>query len=144
MPRHSMLISALALAAMMLVSAAPVVQQQLPPRPVRVVVPFTPGGFPDRIARLIADEMSETHPQRVYVENKPGAGGMIGAAEVARAAPDGTTLLMSTMPTLVLAPLINPRPDFRPVEDLSHIATSAARPMPSSSRPRASCNPSPT
>ena len=121
MPRYSILISALALAAMMLVSAAPAAAQ-LPPRPVRVVVPFTPGGFPDRIARLIADQMSETHPQRVYVENKPGAGGMIGAAEVARSAPDGTTLLMSTMPTLVLAPLINPRPDFRPVEDLSHVA----------------------
>jgi tripartite-type tricarboxylate transporter receptor subunit TctC len=117
MSRHLKLISL----AMMLVFPAPA-WAQLPPRPVRIVVPFTPGGFPDRIARLIAGEMSETHPQRVYVENKPGAGGMIGAAEVARAAPDGTTLLMSTMPTLVLAPLINPRPDFRPVEDLTHVA----------------------
>jgi tripartite-type tricarboxylate transporter receptor subunit TctC len=120
MSRHSMLISGL-VTAMMLVSAAPA-SAQLPPRPVRIVVPFTPGGFPDRIARLIAGEMSETHSQRVYVENKPGAGGMIGAVEVARAAPDGTTLLMSTMPTLVLAPLINPRPDFRPIEDLTHVA----------------------
>jgi tripartite-type tricarboxylate transporter receptor subunit TctC len=84
-------------------------------------VPFASAGFADRIARVIASEMSETHPQRVYVENKPGAGGMLGSAEVARAAPDGTAFLMSSMPTLVIAPLINPRPDFRPVEDFSHI-----------------------
>ena len=121
MSRHSARISALTGAAMTLVFAEPAAAQ-LPPRPVRIVVPFTPGGFPDRFARLIAAEISETHPQGVYVENKPGAGGMIGAAEVARATPDGTTLLMSTMPTLVLAPLINPRPDFRPVDDLSHVA----------------------
>jgi tripartite-type tricarboxylate transporter receptor subunit TctC len=55
------------------------------------------------------------------VENKPGAGGMIGTAEGARAEPDGTTLVISSMPTLVLAPLINPRSDFRPMEDFSHI-----------------------
>ena len=121
MPHLSMLTSALAAAAALLASAAPAMAQQLPPRPVRIVVPFASAGFADRIARVIAGEMSETHPQRVYVENKPGAGGMLGSAEVARAAPDGTTLLMSTMPTLVLAPLINPRPDFRPVEDFSHI-----------------------
>jgi tripartite-type tricarboxylate transporter receptor subunit TctC len=119
MPCLSML--ALAVAAALFASAAPAVAQQLPSRPIRIVVPFTPSGFPDRIARLIAGEMSDTHPQRVFVENKPGAGGIIGSAEVARAAPDGTTLLMSIMPTLVLAPLINPRPDFRPVEDFSHI-----------------------
>jgi tripartite-type tricarboxylate transporter receptor subunit TctC len=121
MPRHLMLLSGLAIALTLLASAAPALAQQLPQRPVRIVVPFAPSGFPDRIARVIAIEMSETHPQRVYVENKPGAGGLIGSAEVARAAPDGTTLLMSTMPTLVLAPLVNPRPDFRAVEDFSHI-----------------------
>jgi tripartite-type tricarboxylate transporter receptor subunit TctC len=121
MPRLSMLISGLAVATTLIASAAPVVAQDLPPRPVRIVVPFASAGFADRIARVIASEMSETHPQRVYVENKPGAGGMLGSAEVARAAPDGTAFLMSSMPTLVIAPLINPRPDFRPVEDFSHI-----------------------
>jgi tripartite-type tricarboxylate transporter receptor subunit TctC len=101
--------------------SAPVAAQQLPPRPVRIVVPFAPAGFPDRIARVLAAEWSETLQQRVYVENKPGAAGMIGTAEVARAEPDGTTLVISSMPTLVLAPLINPRSDFRPIEDLTHI-----------------------
>ena len=143
MPRHSMLISALTLARDDAVSGR-LLRHSF--RRVRSVLSCRsrPSGFPDRIARLIAGEMSETHPQRVFVENKPGAGGMIGSTEVARAAPDGATLLMSTMPTLVLAPLINPRPDFRPVEDFSHIATSAVRPTPLSSRPRANCSPSPT
>lgn len=121
MRQHSMWIAGLAVAVTMLVDIAPTAAQQLPQRPIRIVVPFTPSGFPDRIARLIAGEMSETNAQRVFVENKPGAGGMIGSTEVARAAPDGTTLLMSTMPSMVLAPLVNPRPDFRPVEDFSHI-----------------------
>jgi tripartite-type tricarboxylate transporter receptor subunit TctC len=121
MSRISILISGLALIALSPAFAVPVAAQQLPPRPIRVVVPFSPAGFPDRIARVLANEWSETLRQRVYVENKPGAGGMIGTAEGARAEPDGTTLVISSMPTLVLAPLINPRSDFRPMEDFSHI-----------------------
>jgi tripartite-type tricarboxylate transporter receptor subunit TctC len=117
----SILISGLALTALSPAFAVPVAAQQLPPRPIRVVVPFSPAGFPDRIARVLANEWSETLRQRVYVENKPGAGGMIGTAEAARAEPDGTTLVISSMPTLVLAPLINARSDFRPMEDFSHI-----------------------
>jgi tripartite-type tricarboxylate transporter receptor subunit TctC len=113
----SKLIAGLALVAI----SAPVEAQQLPPRPIRIVVPFSPAGFPDRIARVLAAEWSEALQQRVYVENKPGAAGMIGTAEAARAEPDGTTLVISSMPTLVLAPLINPRSDFRPIEDLRHI-----------------------
>jgi tripartite-type tricarboxylate transporter receptor subunit TctC len=101
--------------------SAPVAAQQLPRSAIRIVVPFSPAGFPDRIARVLASEWSATLGQRVYVENKPGAAGIIGTAEAARAEPDGTTLVISSMPTLVLAPLINPRSDFRPIEDLRHI-----------------------
>ena len=96
--------------------------EPLPSRPIRLIVPFTPGGFPDRIARVLAGEWQKENSQRIYVENKPGAGGMLGAAQVARAEPDGTTLLVSSLPTLVLAPLINPHADFRPIEDFSHLA----------------------
>jgi tripartite-type tricarboxylate transporter receptor subunit TctC len=120
MSRLSILISGLVLVALLPASAF-VAAQQLPTRSIRIVVPFSPAGFPDRIARVLASEMSETHPQRVYVENRPGAGGMIGSAEVAHAEPDGTALVITTMPTLVLAPLVNPRSNFRPVEDFSHI-----------------------
>jgi tripartite-type tricarboxylate transporter receptor subunit TctC len=117
-------LSALKLAIFMLLLApATVAAIELPQRPIRIVVPFAPSGFPDRIGRIIADELSKSHPQvRIYVENKPGGGGIIGAVEAAKSAPDGTTLLISSMPTNVLAPLVNPRADFRPVEDFVHIA----------------------
>jgi tripartite-type tricarboxylate transporter receptor subunit TctC len=117
----SILACGLACVALATVSAAPVAAEPSPSRPIRIVVPFAPGGFPDRIARVLAAEWSQTSAHRIYVENKPGAGGMIGSAEVARSEPDGTTLVMSTMPALVLGPLINPRTDFRPIEDFTHI-----------------------
>ena len=119
--RVSVLVPALAINAI-LIAGVPTSAQNLPDRPIRMVVPFSPAGFIDRVGRVIANEMSKTHPQRVYVENKPGAGGTIGAMEVAKADPDGTTLLMSSLPTLVLAPMIYPNPKFHPLKDLSHIA----------------------
>jgi len=122
MSRLSMHMTGLTVAATLFACAAPVMARQLPPRPIRIVVPYAPASFADRIARVIANEMSETHPQRVFVEDRPGAGGMIGSASVAKAEPDGSTLLMWSMPTFVLAPLINSRTEFRPIEDFSHIA----------------------
>jgi tripartite-type tricarboxylate transporter receptor subunit TctC len=117
------LISGLTAIAALLLSAPPVsLAQELSPHPIRIIVPFASAGYADRIARVIASEMSEAYSQRAYVENKPGAGGLIGSAEVTRAAPDGTTLLISAMPTLVIAPLINPTDNFRPVENFSQIA----------------------
>jgi tripartite-type tricarboxylate transporter receptor subunit TctC len=117
------LIFGLTATATLLVSAASVLlAQELSSHPVRIIVPFASAGYADRIARVIASEMSEAYSQRAYVENKPGAGGLIGSAEVTRAAPDGTTLLISAMPTLVIAPLINPTDNFRPVENFSQIA----------------------
>jgi tripartite-type tricarboxylate transporter receptor subunit TctC len=107
------------------VTLAPVTlsANELPQRPIRIVVPFAASGFPDRLARVIADELSKSHPQnRIYVENKPGAGGIIGAIDVAKSPADGTSLLVSSLPTNVLAPLVNPRTDFQPVEDLAQIA----------------------
>ena len=66
--------------------------QQYPTRPVRVIVPLTPGGGVDTIARVIADHYSQVLGQRFIVDNRPGAGGTIGVETVAKAAPDGHTL----------------------------------------------------
>jgi tripartite-type tricarboxylate transporter receptor subunit TctC len=117
-------LSSLGLAlATLAVAPAPPSANELPPGPIRIVVPFAASGFPDRLARVVADELMKSHPQsRVYVENKPGAGGLIGALDVAKSPADGTSLLISSLPTNVLAPLVNPRTDFRPVEDFTQIA----------------------
>jgi tripartite-type tricarboxylate transporter receptor subunit TctC len=77
----------------LLALALPVSSQEFPNRPLRIVVGFTPGGGPDLTARHIAQKLAESLKQQVLVENRPGAGGTLAAAQVARAAPDGYTLL---------------------------------------------------
>jgi len=83
-----------ALGAAALLASAEALSQGFPARPVRVVVPFPAGGTTDIIARLVAQRMSETLGQPAIVENRAGAGGSIGADAVAKAAPDGYTILM--------------------------------------------------
>jgi tripartite-type tricarboxylate transporter receptor subunit TctC len=106
---------------LVIVSGAPSQAQELS-RPVRIVVPFAPTGFPDRLARILAKYLSESLGQRVYVENKPGAGGILGSVDVAHSAPDGSSLLISSLPSQVIAPLINPHPGFDTFESFTHIA----------------------
>ena len=73
-----------------------------PERPVRVIVPFSPGGATDVVARLLAVRLSEDWKQTVIVENKPGAGGNIGADLVAKSAPDGLTILLASPAEVVI------------------------------------------
>jgi tripartite-type tricarboxylate transporter receptor subunit TctC len=91
-----------------------------PLRPIRVVVPFTPGGQPDIVARLIAPKLGEALGQQVVVDNRPGAGGMIGARIVAGANPDGHTL-MSVSAAHVATPAVRANLGYDPVKDFAGI-----------------------
>jgi tripartite-type tricarboxylate transporter receptor subunit TctC len=113
----------------MLCVAAPAAQAQgFPVKPVRLVVPFTPGGSTDILARSLAQALTETWKQQVIVENKPGAGGIIGAEAVARAAPDGYTLLMGHIGTLAVNPTLYPKLPYNAIADFAPVALVAMVP----------------
>jgi tripartite-type tricarboxylate transporter receptor subunit TctC len=93
-----------------------------PSKPVRIVVPFAAGGAADTLGRLYADALSAAFGRQFYVENRIGGGGLIGAEAVARAEPDGLTLMVSGIPTHVLGPAMNRNVGFDPMRDFTHIA----------------------
>jgi tripartite-type tricarboxylate transporter receptor subunit TctC len=94
-----------------------------PTKPVKIVVAYSAGGANDLIARVFAERLGSAFGQQFYVENRTGGGGLIAAEAVARAEPDGYTLIASGMPSHVLAPAMNPKnAPFDPVRDFTHIA----------------------
>jgi tripartite-type tricarboxylate transporter receptor subunit TctC len=93
-----------------------------PVRPIRIIAPSTPGGAADMFGRLLCDHFSETFRERCFVENRAGAGGLIGTAATAQAAPDGYTLTTSSTAYHVIAPVVSPNPGFDPMKDFTHIA----------------------
>jgi tripartite-type tricarboxylate transporter receptor subunit TctC len=115
----------LLLAAAMLATGAATAQdrpQAYPAKPIRLVVPFTPGGSSDILARAIGQKLSEAWGQPVVIDNLPGAGGSLGADRVAKAAPDGYTLLMGHIGTLAVNPSIYPRLPYDPVKHFTPVA----------------------
>src|SRR5262245_56580316 len=96
-------------------------QQSYPSKPVRIVVPFSPGGTSDVLARIIGAKMSEGWSQHVVIENRTGAGGTIGAGVVAKATPDGHTLLISSSAFVVSAALHQNLP-YDALKDFSGIS----------------------
>ena len=103
-----------ATAGALLLLAAPLsMAQAWPARPIRLVVPFPPGGLIDNMARLVGSRLSQELGQPVVIDNKPGAGGNVGAAEVARAPADGYTLLMAS-PALTISPAVYKNLPYQP------------------------------
>jgi tripartite-type tricarboxylate transporter receptor subunit TctC len=111
----------------LLISTFEVFAQAWPSRPIRMVVPLSPGGFADTPARLLAPRLSEQLGKQVFVENKPGAGSTIGADFVAKSAPDGYTLLLTGTPHVISANLYRKIP-YDSIKDFAPIALVASGP----------------
>ncbi len=91
-----------------------ILAQSYPVRPMRMVIPYTPGGPTDLVGRALAERMQKILGQQVIVDNRAGGGGVIGSEIVARSNPDGYTLLLGTPGQLILLPLLNPKVPYRP------------------------------
>jgi tripartite-type tricarboxylate transporter receptor subunit TctC len=112
----------LAAAAALATAALPALAQSWPAKPVRIVVPYPPGGPVDISARLLAPKLQEALGQPFLVENKPGAGGNIGADYVAKSAPDGYTIGMGAIATHAINPALMANVPYDPVRDFRHLA----------------------
>jgi tripartite-type tricarboxylate transporter receptor subunit TctC len=126
--RDLLTLASSALATMALRARSAIAQSRYPDRPIRLIVPFVPGGVGDVVARMWADKMT-TLLGTVVIENRGGASGMIGAAEVARSEPDGYTILLGNTSTQVLNPAITTNPPYDAIKDFAAIGIIANSPI---------------
>src|SRR5437764_7716154 len=120
-----------AIALLALAAASPgavMAQQAWPSRPIKLIVPFPPGGTGDLLGRFAAKEMQSALGQPVIVENRAGAGGVIGSDAAAKAAPDGYTLVLSNIASHAIGPAVYPKLPYDAVKDFTHIGLIAAVP----------------
>ena len=111
-----------------LAAALPAQAQAWPSKPIKLVVPYAPGGTTDVIARMVAEYLGQRLGQNIIVDNKPGKGAMVGTALVAKAPPDGYTLLMSVISGLSISPTLYGGADFDPMADFIHISIASRNP----------------
>ncbi len=126
--RTWLLAVASALSAGGVAAQAPAVEAGYPSKPVRMLVPFGPGGVSDIVGRVLAQKMGELLGQTIVVENRPGAGGMIGAASIAKSAPDGYSILLSSLSPYAIGPRLVKSPPYDPVADFTPIGGVALTP----------------
>jgi tripartite-type tricarboxylate transporter receptor subunit TctC len=112
-----------------LLAATSAPAQEWPTKPVRIIVPFGAGGTGDALARIVAEQLSASLKQQFIVENRTGAGGMIGVQALASSAPDGYTVGITNVSTLSLIPVLNPKNVYHPLNDFSHVAFVAGAPV---------------
>jgi tripartite-type tricarboxylate transporter receptor subunit TctC len=103
--------------------------QAYPTKPVRIVVAFSPGGATDVISRIVGGKLAERWGQQVLIDNRPGAGGSIGAEHVARSAPDGHTLIMGSLSEIAINPALNPKLAYDPARDFAPVVLVASVPL---------------
>lgn len=125
--RKALALGSIALLTTLIAGAA--MAQGFPNRPVKLIVTFPPGGTPDIYGRIVAQELSTLWKQAVVVENKTGASGTIGTDFVAKAAPDGYTMLFAADASVTIAPHLYPNIPYNPLKDLTPIANVAAGPF---------------
>ena len=99
-----------------------------PSRPIRLVVPYAPGGVSDITGRIVAQKMSELLGQSVVVDNRAGAGGMVGTGSVAKSEPDGYTIVLSSLSAYAIGPKLVKAPLYDPIKDFTPIGTVALAP----------------
>ena len=100
-----------------------------PTKPIRLIVPYPPGGGNDTISRLLAPKFNESLGQQLIIDNRPGAGTTIGVTLAARAAPDGYTIVMSSVASHAMAPQLYSNPGYDPIKDFSAVTLLATTPM---------------
>ena len=127
--KHMVYFLSLFCAAMVMSAVSGVFAQTYPNKPISLIVPYPAGGTTDILGRLIAQKLTENFGQRVVVENKPGAGGNIGAEAAAKAAPDGYTILVAPVGTIAINVSLYRKIPFDPVKDFVPVSMAVANPL---------------
>src|SRR5688572_204503 len=126
MTMRTLVVASLCVAALLQAGAASA--QAWPAKPIRLMVPFPPGGSTDIVARIVAQKLGERLGQSIVIENRGGAGGTIGTALIAKSAPDGYNLAIASTSTHVVAPGVYAKLEYDPIKDFAPVGLMAISP----------------